>query len=172
MSHKDAPPETPTQTACREFWTRVQPHVVRAWGRGANGAFLAEESRLLHEAWEAASGDADVWKGIGLQWLDKTDWVQQTAETQELGQHRADVLRKRVERLQVEVAELRRALWLTVQSAGGQLWIERREAEAFDPDRSELTTEWCTDDRYLVRASTTQEAPNSTPPSQQQGGAD
>lgn len=65
------------------------------------------------------------------------------------------------ERLRAEVAELRRTLWLTVQSAGGRLWIERREAEAFDPDRSELTVEWCPEnDCYLVRSSTIQEDRN------------
>lgn len=54
MTHKDAPPETPTQTACREWWTKRQPHVTRAWGRDKHGAFLAEEARLLHEAWCAS----------------------------------------------------------------------------------------------------------------------
>ena len=54
MTHKDAPPETPSQTACREWWTTREPHRVRAWGRDKHGNFLAEESKLLHEAWEAA----------------------------------------------------------------------------------------------------------------------
>ncbi|HZX80289.1 MAG TPA: hypothetical protein VFE72_04960 [Lysobacter sp.] len=54
MSHKDAPPETPSQIACREFWQAAQPHVIRAWGRAADGNYLSEQSRLLHKAWEAA----------------------------------------------------------------------------------------------------------------------
>jgi len=54
MTHKDAPPETPAQTACREWWTKAQPHVTRAWGRSKTGAFLAEESFLLHMAWVEA----------------------------------------------------------------------------------------------------------------------
>lgn len=54
MSHKDAPPETPSQIACRQWWTNAQPHVTRAWGRAKDGNFLAEESRLLHKSWEAA----------------------------------------------------------------------------------------------------------------------
>lgn len=49
MSHKDAPPETPDQITCREWWAQAQPHVKRAWGRDENGEFLAEESRLLHK---------------------------------------------------------------------------------------------------------------------------
>lgn len=54
MTHKEAPPETSTQTACREFWQKAQPHITRAWGRAKSGAFLAEESSLLHESWQAA----------------------------------------------------------------------------------------------------------------------
>ncbi|WP_369913948.1 hypothetical protein AB8810_13040 [Xanthomonas sp. NCPPB 3005] len=54
MSHKDASPETESQTACREWWERMQPHVKRAWGRAKDGRFFAEESHLLHQAWLAA----------------------------------------------------------------------------------------------------------------------
>lgn len=54
MTHKDAPPETPDQTACRLWWTNAQPHVTRAWGRAKDGSFFAEESKLLHQAWLAA----------------------------------------------------------------------------------------------------------------------
>ena len=32
-------------------------------------------------------------------WHDKTDWVQETAQPLELGMHRADVLKQRIERL-------------------------------------------------------------------------
>lgn len=59
MSHKDAPPETETQRQCREFWTKAQPSVVRAWGRAQDGSFLAEESRLLQKAWEAAQKESN-----------------------------------------------------------------------------------------------------------------
>lgn len=31
------------------------------------------------------------------EWIDKTEWVQQTAQPGELGMHRADVLRQRLE---------------------------------------------------------------------------
>lgn len=55
MTHKEAPPETPSQTACREWWAKREPHRVRAWGRDKHGNFLAEESRLLHEAWVASA---------------------------------------------------------------------------------------------------------------------
>lgn len=44
------------------------------------------------------------------EWLDKTDWVRETGTVQELGMHRADVLKKRIEQLERENAELRKQL--------------------------------------------------------------
>ena len=42
-----------------------------------------------------------------LEWLDKTKWVRQTCQTHELGLHRADILRNRIEALTAEVEQLR-----------------------------------------------------------------
>lgn len=41
-----------------------------------------------------------------MEWSDKTDWVQATAQPLELGKHRADVLRERIEKLKHENAGL------------------------------------------------------------------
>ncbi|MBN9323683.1 MAG: hypothetical protein J0H24_17185 [Delftia acidovorans] len=41
------------------------------------------------------------------EWHDKTDWVQETAQALELGMHRADVLRARIEALDAENKALR-----------------------------------------------------------------
>lgn len=60
MSHKDAPPETESQKACREWWEKARPTVKRAWGRAQDGSFLAEETRLIHQSWEAASQQANA----------------------------------------------------------------------------------------------------------------
>lgn len=49
MIHEGAPPETPDQITCREWWAKAQPHVKRAWGRDENGGFLAEDTRLLYK---------------------------------------------------------------------------------------------------------------------------
>jgi hypothetical protein len=38
------------------------------------------------------------------EWSDKTDWVQETAQPLELGMHRADVLKQRIERLKASIA--------------------------------------------------------------------
>ena len=43
-------------------------------------------------------------------WLDKTNWVQETAQVGELGMHRADVLKKRIEKLEASNQELLEAL--------------------------------------------------------------
>lgn len=37
------------------------------------------------------------------EWIEKTEWVQTTTEARELGKHRADVLRERIERLREEL---------------------------------------------------------------------
>ena len=62
--------------------------------------------------------EALQWQELAAkQWLDKTYWVQQTAEENELGMHRADVLRHRIERLKAENAELLEALISFTKSA-------------------------------------------------------
>jgi hypothetical protein len=38
------------------------------------------------------------------EWSDKTEWVQETAQPLELGMHRADVLKQRIERLKASIA--------------------------------------------------------------------
>lgn len=59
----------------------------------------AAELRRLHEVEKAH-----------LQWLEKTEWVQDTAKPHELGQHRADVMRQRIDLLHEVNAELVKAL--------------------------------------------------------------
>ena len=51
----------------------------------------AAELRRLHQV--------DVAHGW---WLDKTEWVQESSEASDLGRHRADVMRQRIERLHAE----------------------------------------------------------------------
>lgn len=57
---------------------------------------------------------------------DKTDWVQETAHWSELGMHRADVLRKRVDQIKTENTDLH----ATLQAAKGE--IERLNAGALE----------------------------------------
>jgi hypothetical protein len=48
--------------------------------------------------------EVDMLKGALKEWSDKTDWVQETAQPLELGMHRADVLKQRIERLKASIA--------------------------------------------------------------------
>ena len=77
--------------------------------------------------------EALQWQELAAkQWLDKTDWVQKTAEANELGMHRADVLRHRIERLKAENAELLDALrWIaTVNAMDYEYQVKARAAIA------------------------------------------
>lgn len=60
---------------------------------------VAAELRRLHGEEMAAK-----------EWHEKTEWVQATAHWSELGKHRADVLRQRIERLTAINAQLLEAL--------------------------------------------------------------
>jgi hypothetical protein len=48
--------------------------------------------------------EVDMLKGALKEWSDKTDWVQETAQPLELGMHRADALKQRIERLKASIA--------------------------------------------------------------------
>lgn len=62
------------------------------------------------------------------QWYDKTDWVQETCTPCELGMHRADVLRSRIDDLQHTVSTSRTVQVLANAMEGWQrLAMERGE---------------------------------------------
>lgn len=44
------------------------------------------------------------------EWIAKTDWVQSTVQASELGRHRADVLRTRIDQFKAENEALRKAI--------------------------------------------------------------
>lgn len=56
---------------------------------------ISDELRRLHQV-ELAFNE----------WLDKTEWVQETCQYYELGLHRADVLKRRIEYLQSRIDSL------------------------------------------------------------------
>jgi hypothetical protein len=51
-------------------------------------------------------------------WNEKTEWVQESAKTPELGQHRADVLRSRIDQLKAEIESLRSAVNFAADTFG------------------------------------------------------
>ena len=53
-----------------------------------------------------------------VEWFDKTKWVQDSVQPHELGLHRADVLRNRIETQAREIERLREALgWYEKQAS-------------------------------------------------------
>ena len=77
-----------------------QPEALRL----ADALESRREPNLKHKMNEAAAElrrlhQVDVAHGW---WLDKTEWVQESSEASDLGQHRADVMRQRIERLHAE----------------------------------------------------------------------
>ena len=66
---------------------------------GKIGEFIIEQQVAILELEE--------YRKSWYEWSEKTDWVQETAKPKELGMHRADILRKRIEDLEKEVLLLK-----------------------------------------------------------------
>ena len=66
---------------------------------GKIGEFILEQQKTILEL--------EKYRESWYEWSEKTDWIQETATAKELGMHRADVMRKRIEDLEKEVALLK-----------------------------------------------------------------
>ena len=66
---------------------------------GKIGEFILEQQKALLEL--------EKYREACSEWSEKTDWIQETATVKELGMHRADVMRKRIEDLEKEVLLLK-----------------------------------------------------------------
>ena len=66
---------------------------------GKIGEFIIEQQVAILEL--------EQYRKSWYEWSEKTDWVQETAKSKELGMHRADILRKRIEDLEREVLLLK-----------------------------------------------------------------
>lgn len=78
----------------------------------------AAELRRLHKVEEAYNA-----------WHEKTEWVQDTAQPCELGRHRADILKRRIDSLHSQIADLGKALSLGISR------INELEAELHEQAR-------------------------------------
>ena len=58
------------------------------------------------------------------EWIEKTDWVQSTVQASELGRHRADVLRTRIDQFKAENEALRKAIADVDGALGREYWSE------------------------------------------------
>jgi hypothetical protein len=75
--------------------------------------------------WYAADRIEMLEKAIA-EWIDKTEWMQKSSDWQELGMHRADVLKWRIEQLERENAEMKTILDAAIEQheIGGKLLQE------------------------------------------------
>jgi hypothetical protein len=58
------------------------------------------------------------------EWHNKTDWVQETAQPLELGMHRADVLKQRIERLNKAAQQAPDYAWPTIEDYEKEVGFE------------------------------------------------
>lgn len=66
---------------------------------GEIGKFIIEQQKAILEL--------EQYRKAWYEWSEKTDWVQETAKPKELGMHRADILRQRIEELEKEIKRLK-----------------------------------------------------------------
>ena len=62
------------------------------------------------------------------EWSDKTDWVQETAQPLELGMHRADVLKQRIEHLNKAEQQAPDYAWPTIEDYEKEVGFEVNDA--------------------------------------------
>ncbi|WP_025804615.1 hypothetical protein [Pseudomonas chlororaphis] len=71
-----------------EAWSKAETEFANAANPAEVLALIAENERLSQ------------FEQANTNWLEKTEWVQKTCHWSELGKHRADVLRERIEQFQ------------------------------------------------------------------------
>ena len=69
-----------------------------------NPTELARENEILRAENDSLRATHDRLAAAFDEWIEKTDWVQQTVQVHELGKHRADVLRGRITELEAKLA--------------------------------------------------------------------
>lgn len=72
-----------------------------------NVAITVEQHRRLLDRICDLEAERDFFRAACNEWLDKTEWVHSTTKPAELGKHRADVMRERIQALEAEVATLK-----------------------------------------------------------------
>lgn len=80
----------------------------------------AAELRRLHQV--------DVAHGW---WIDKTEWVQESSEASDLGQHLADIMKQRIDRLHAENEALRKAV-SKLHAAKGRYHTQLAACDLYD----------------------------------------
>lgn len=94
-----------------------------------HGCFtMKERLRGDYVEWEdykSLQDELEMYKSAFNGWLEKTEWVQEAVAPNELGMHRADVMKSRIEALQDECEKLRTktSVTLGVGDGGGKLFV-------------------------------------------------
>lgn len=84
-------------------------------GKGPQEDYASDAMTMGIERMERAAHRISLLEAALRDWGDKTEWVQKTALPEELGLHRADVLRGRIDRRDAEIERLRSLI--TVEKA-------------------------------------------------------
>jgi predicted RNase H-like nuclease (RuvC/YqgF family) len=105
-----------------------------AWCKGLSRA-ETEALILVHatlaQQLQAQAAEVEKYKVAFEEYDTRTQWVQDTAKPKELGMHRADVLRQRIEAAEAEVERLRDGLAELASN-----WQQQAE------DQAQLYSEW------------------------------
>ena len=81
------------------------------------------------------------------EWFEKTNWVQDTVRVSELGMHRADVLKKRIELLSEEIKGLNRLLLdseLVLDAAKEEITKQTNRAAIAEQQLEQMISRWKT----------------------------
>lgn len=92
---------------------------------GLQLAFLTaqEANNALQARVQELEAERDRFRDALHEWIDKTDWVQESSQAHELGKHRADVLRERIVRVQRELDAALEVMEVNAKS--GAAWAAR-----------------------------------------------
>lgn len=88
-------------------WAKEEPWAHFSYKRDSWLAVAAVNALPQLMALIAENERLESFKAAYMEWTDKTEWVQKSAQALELGQHRADVLRSRIDQLKAENAGLK-----------------------------------------------------------------
>lgn len=88
-----------TQGGCNVTWT-----ATKELSPAGTALMSVRQHQRILSAVTAERDRLQQFEAAYNEWHDKTEWVQKTAKAHELGKHRADVLKDRVDQLQAEAA--------------------------------------------------------------------
>lgn len=92
------------------YYYAAEQEAWKTWRQAWRASLAAPIAQTTLSAVTAERDSLLQFKAAHLEWHEKTEWVQETAQVHELGKHRADVLKDRIDQLRAEVDRLRNEL--------------------------------------------------------------